>query len=125
MKILSRPAVTGAVIRGAILAVAVLLAALVHPLHGLAALAAVSGEAAAVSAAPAAGSPSHAHEDCGTAAEAAAAACAHFCASAVAVLSPPIALSPAESLAAPASRQPLLRRGRHHPLDPRPPRRGA
>lgn len=112
-----------AVVRNALLAAAVALAALVQPLHSLDALRAVPTEAAAVAvrALPAVAA-AHTHDDCDTAPKPVAAVCALACAAAIAVLTPPVALLRPERIAEPASRQPPLRRGRHHSPDPRPPR---
>ncbi|MFZ1414346.1 MAG: hypothetical protein WAS73_07180 [Defluviicoccus sp.] len=124
MKIPVISALKGAIVRNAILAAAVALAALVQPLHSLAPLrpAPPTEAAVAVRAMPAV-SAAQAHDDCSTAPKPAAAVCALACAAAIAVVTSPIIdLWRAERLAEPASRQPPLRRGRHHPPDPRPPR---
>lgn len=111
-----------AVVRNALVAAAVALAALLQPLHSLDALRAAPTEAAvAVRALPAVAA-AHTHDDCDTAPKPVAAVCALACAAAIAVLTPPVALIRPERLAEPASRQPPLRRGRHHSPDPRPPR---
>ncbi|SUS04376.1 conserved exported hypothetical protein [uncultured Defluviicoccus sp.] len=118
-------AMKGAVVRNAFLAFAVTLAALVQPLHSVAASAPVPTEAATATPALQTVSAAHRHDDCDPAPEPAAALCAVACASAIAVLSSPIALLRPERLAEPTARQPSLRRGRHHPPDPRPPRPAA
>ena len=76
MKIPVISAIKGAVVRSAILAFAVTLAALVQPLHGLGALVPAPTEAAAVARALPTVSAAHRHDDCDPAPKPAAALCA-------------------------------------------------